>query len=65
MKNRIQLLLFALGMQEMGRLQYSLYSAHIEMLEHLLGALRIIKAQQEATTDYQYPQPAKATHLIN
>ncbi|MGB3508177.1 MAG: hypothetical protein WBA93_02850 [Microcoleaceae cyanobacterium] len=39
--------------------------AHIEMLEHLLGALRIIKAQEEATTDYKYPEPARVTHLIH
>jgi hypothetical protein len=40
--------------------------AHLEMLEHLLGALRIIKAQQEAMLEYTYAEPktAKAKHLI-
>lgn len=42
--------------------------AHIEILEHLLGALRIVQAQQDAMLEYAYPESkgAKqaAKHLI-
>ena len=38
--------------------------AHIQMLEHLVGALRIIKAQEEAIADCQYPEPEKIPHLV-
>ena len=42
--------------------------AHIEMLEQLLGALRIIQAQQEAMLEYAYPESTgvkqAAKHLI-
>ncbi|WP_445240497.1 hypothetical protein [Microcoleus vaginatus] len=38
--------------------------AHLETLEHLLAALRIIKAQQEAMLEYTYPEPKATTHLI-
>ncbi|MEG4323334.1 MULTISPECIES: hypothetical protein [unclassified Microcoleus] len=38
--------------------------AHLETLEHLLTALRIIQAQQEAMLEYTYPEPKATTHLI-
>lgn len=38
--------------------------SHIEILEHLLGALRMIKTQQETVMDYTYPEPAGTSHLI-
>lgn len=38
--------------------------AHIDMLEHLVGALRIIEAEREAIADYKYPEPEKTPHLV-
>jgi hypothetical protein len=38
--------------------------AHIHKLEHLVGALRIIKAQEEAIADCKYPEPEKTPHLV-
>lgn len=38
--------------------------AHLETLEQLLAALRIIKAQQDAMLDYKYPEPKSTKHLI-
>lgn len=38
--------------------------AHLETLENLLAALRIIQAQQEAMLDYTYPEPKATKHLI-
>jgi len=37
-------------------------TAHTYLLEHLLAALRSLKAQQKAL--YHYPEPTKQSHLI-
>lgn len=36
--------------------------AHTQILEHLLAALRMIEAQQDAL--YAYPEPEQKSHLI-
>jgi hypothetical protein len=37
-------------------------TAHTHLLEHLLGVLNILKAQQQPL--YTYPEPEKQSHLI-